>query len=341
MKQSNKFPEVLGLEKYLKRINFDEDKYEVIKAREEIYGKNYLCDVTYIPKVRDRSLVLPEILEEFREGIKEASEIIPEPKNKDTGKKLIEICLFDHHFGQLSWKPEVGENYDIKIARRLALSAIDDFIEQAPENIDRILFPIGNDFFNVNSMLNTTLKGTLQSEDCRYQKTFTEGARCIIEMIDKLASLAPVDVMIVVGNHDAERSFYLGELLYAKYDNVDFVNIENRPMLRKYYQWGKVCLGFTHGDKKDKGKLPILMASEAPKMWATSKYREFHIGHLHAEKGMFLNVDDDNGIIVRTMPSLASTDDWHFGEGYVHMRKSIAILWDSERGQRAEYTYII
>ena len=341
------FGKVITLEEYLKEIKFDAERYAIEKVRQEAYGSEsnpcFLTDITYKNKVPEDLPTPTELLAEFkREAVNFSPTVYTKPPaNTNRGNILAEVCLFDHHFGQLSWKPEVGQNYDIKIAKRLALCAIDDFIEQMPKDVDKFLLPVGNDFFNVNSQLNTTLKGTPQAEDCRWQKTFTEGARLVTEIIDRLSVIAPVDVLIVTGNHDTERSFYLGEYLYGWYHNCDFVSVENRPMLRKYYEWGVTGLVYTHGDKKDRGKLPVLFATEAPKIWARTKIHEAHIGHLHAKSNMFYEIDENNDFTIRVMPSLVAKDDYHFGEGYSHLRKSIAIIWDSERGQRAEYVYSV
>lgn len=344
------FSAVRGKEEFLKAIEFDEELYEIVKIREECYGSMdnpcYLCDVTYKPKAPELKDIYPEILETLRQEAMEISKDCrwnyPKSVDRGTSKRLLEVAIFDHHFGQLSWKPESGENYDIKIAKRIALEAVDSLIAEVDvDSIDNILLPIGNDFFNVNNSMNTTLKGTPQAEDCRWQKTFTEGLRLVIEIVNRLTEIAPVDVIIVSGNHDTERSFYMGEALFCFFDSNQYVTVENTPRLRKYYQWGKVALGFTHGDKNDRNKLPLLMATEAPKMWSSTKYREWHIGHIHAKKTYFYSIDEDNDVTIRVMPSLTATDDYHFGQGYSHMRKSIAVLWDSEKGQKAEYVYAL
>ena len=343
------FSHARGLEEFLKEINFDEERYSIEKVREEVYGSEnnpcYLCDVTYKNKVAEDLPTPTEMLEEFKRLAKEFAPTCYRdmyPSNSgQCERKLVEVCLFDHHFGQLSWKPEVGANYDIKIAKKLALEAIADLLTQIPKDTDKFVLPIGNDFFNVNSSSETTLKGTPQSEDCRWQKTFTEGARLVTTIIDMLAEVAPVEVIIVTGNHDTERSFYLGEYLYGWYHNCDFVSIENSPNLRKYYQWGKVGIVFTHGEKGDLKKLHTLMADEAPKIWVSTKFREGHVGHLHKKGEYFFVLSEENSFTIRIMPSLVAKDDYHHGEGYSHMRKSIAILWDSEKGQRAEYVHTV
>ena len=45
-----------------------------------------------------------------------------------------------------------------------------------------------------------------------------------MKSIDYLAQFAPVDVVVVQGNHDFERMFYVGEVLDAMYHKNKNVN---------------------------------------------------------------------------------------------------------------------
>ena len=76
------------------------------------------------------------------------------------------------------------------------------------------------------------------------------------------ATIAPVDVLIVSGNNDEERSFYLGEVLSALYSNTDRIFVDNSAKKRKYYSYGNVLLGLTHGYHEKLKELKDLMAYE-------------------------------------------------------------------------------
>jgi len=117
---------------------------------------------------------------------------------------MMEISIPDLHHGLLSWGRETGHgDYDIKISRTLFLDAVNDLISHAEHyQPEKIIFPIGNDFFNVNSMLKTTVKGTPQDEDCRFQKSYLTGFKTVVEAVDRLALTAPVHVVIIPCNHD-------------------------------------------------------------------------------------------------------------------------------------------
>jgi hypothetical protein len=75
------------------------------------------------------------------------------------------------------------------------------------------------------------------------------------------------------------------------------------------------------------------MADEAPQLWATTKYREFHIGHIHHEKQISSGlVDEFRGVMVRAVPSLSQIDYWHHSSGYRSTRSAHCYEYDDERG---------
>jgi hypothetical protein len=253
---------------------------------------------------------------------------------------LYEIAMPDIHFGRLTWHEESGEDFDIKIAEHVVRTAIQKLLQYSQSfGVERILLPIGNDFFNVNSKTNTTVRGTPQQEDTRWQKTFRAGRVLATEMIDACAAIAPTDVLIIPGNHDEEKIFYLGDALTCWYHNNDNVSIDNCAASRKYYAYGKVLLGFTHGDAETAKKLPNLMQFEQPKMWGESLYREWHTGDKHHKMDYVLEVDEQVGMVVRILRSLVAADAWSFGKGFVgSQRAAEAFLWHPDNGLIAQFT---
>ena len=256
---------------------------------------------------------------------------------------MLEIGLVDHHLGQLSWGRETGfSNYDVKIAKKLYIDAINYMIQSAKQyNVEKILYVIGNDFFNVNSQLNTTVKGTVQDEDCRWQKSFNYGVNLFVEAIDYLKQLAPVHVKQIPGNHDGERIYYAGAFLSAWYRNDPNVEIDNEPKARKYFKYGKNLIGFAHGDAVKKiDRLHSLMPLEAKEYWAQTNNREWHCGHVHHETKKILILDtEETGIKTRTLSSLVLPDAWHAAHGFISDRQSQAFVWHKEKGNIAEYKY--
>lgn len=261
---------------------------------------------------------------------------------------LLEISIFDLHMGKLAWGGETGENYDTKIARARFLEAISILLKRADSfNISKILFPVGNDFFNSDTIFNTTTKGTQQDEDLRWQKTFQVGVTLLVDAINILKQTGvPIDVVVIPGNHDFERSFYMGSFLQAWFNQDVQVNINNHASPRKYYRFGKVLLGLTHGSEEKESSLPLLMASdiESKPHWSETTYHEWHLGHQHRKKNVNYKVYDnksttlneDLGVVVRYLSSLTGTEEWHHKKGYIGQIKAAdAFVWNDESGMIA------
>jgi|TARA_R100000664_G_scaffold34160_1_gene54488 hypothetical protein len=256
--------------------------------------------------------------------------------------QLLEINIFDLHFGKLCWGKETGDNYDTKIARKRFLEAIKSIISRVKGySIKKIVFPIGNDFFNSDNKANTTSNNTPQDEDLRWQKTYKRGRELLIEGIDLLQTIAPVDVVVVQGNHDFERSFYVGDAMECWYNNNPNVLVNNEANPRKHYKFGKCLISYTHGNNEKINDLPLLVASEVPKLWAETKYREVHIGHLHHKKEIkFMATQEHKGIVIRFMRSLSGTDAWHNLKGYTGgVQACEAFIWDENEGLICQFSH--
>jgi hypothetical protein len=158
--------------------------------------------------------------------------------------------------------------------------------------------------------------------------------------VDSLAETAPVDIVIVPGNHDRQTMYYLGEALEDWYWQDERVSVDNGPALRKYYQHGQNLIGLTHGDGLRPDKLPLLMATEAQQAWAATRWREWHIGHYHTKREFrYLPVDEHNGVRVRVIPSLCAADRWHYEKGFVQgVRAAEAYVWHPTMGNVARYS---
>jgi len=284
---------------------------------------------------------LNDIKEEIKNELKKYSPKVPKIKYKsDKDSKMLQINLMDVHFGKHTWGKETGDDYDIKIAEEMLLIAVERLIEQAkPYPIDSVLLIIGNDFFNVDNQLNTTTRGTFQSEDTRWKKTFKLGRLLWVSVINRLIELGKVYVEIVVGNHDETRTFYLGDALECYFHNNPNVVIDNSPSIRKYFTYGKCLIGLTHGKDEKIKELPLIMAQEKPDLWGNSKYREWHLGDKHHKKEIWtMGTEDNMGVVIRLMRSLSSTDEWHYKKGYIgNIRSAEAFIWDKERGVIAQF----
>jgi hypothetical protein len=82
------------------------------------------------------------------------------------------------------------------------------------------------------------------------------------------------------------------------------------------------------------------MAQEVPYLWAQTKYREWHKGHLHAASAVgFQYLDEELGIREMVLLSLVALDDYHSGKGYSHLRESVGKIWSAEDGNTDDVKY--
>lgn len=253
-----------------------------------------------------------------------------EQQSRPSSGLMLEVNIPDLHAGKLAWSPETGgPNYDVKIAESTFWKALNTLLTRVSAyQFDQVLFVIGNDLLNSDDIEGRTTAGTYVSTDARFHKTFATIRTMTIKAIERMKQIAPVKVVPVYGNHDRLSSWHLADSVEMYFFNDSEVTVDNRPRTRKYHQHGKVMLCFTHGDKGKRNDYPLLMATEEPKMFGNTLYRECHMGHTHMTK-----LDEQHGVRVRVLPALCPADDWHSQNGFVGNKRSAeAYVWDKEEG---------
>jgi hypothetical protein len=269
----------------------------------------------------------------------------PLPRLKPGLSELaLEIAIPDLHLGKLAHAEETGANYDGKIAVAAFRHVLYQLLDRGRGmQIGRIIFPVGNDLLHVDGDDNATTGGTPQDTDSRWHRTTRRAVNLMVEGIDAMAQIAPVDVVVVLGNHARTRESMLGEIIRAWYRNEPRVRLHDSPAPRKYLQHGKTLLGFTHGDGPKAKDLPLIMATEAPDAWSATSYRTWAIGHEHGRRmDKFGSVSEDKGVEVRMSPSLSASDSWHTYKGYIgNLRAAEAFVHDAEAGEIARFRAVL
>lgn len=269
----------------------------------------------------------------------------PKKEYKLDGKYLLEVALMDVHFGMLAWDKETGMDYDVNIAENMFLYAVQDLLKKAKGyKPSQIIFPFGNDFLHIDDPTNQTpMNRNLLDADSRLIKIYQKAKKSVIKAINYCREVAPVHVCWVPGNHDPNVSYYMCDVLSEVFSNDDDVTVDISPKWRKYYPFGKCLIGYTHGVEEPLRDLPSIMATEEPRLWGDSKYREIHIGHKHKKMQMhWVNVDTMPGTVVRMIPSIAGTDQWHYKKGYIKSYHAAeAYVWDYDHGVIGQFTSYI
>lgn len=318
--------QIKTLEQLLDVANVDKSEWEVERWRPNTWaqmsGANGLIQLWQVRAELRKKDLSPKRIDEllnilFKTTRKAIKMPIVKVKPEAVGKMFM-LGVPDLHLGKLAWADETGHgNWDCKIAKQVWEDAINDLLAKAPD-CEECWFPIGNDFFNVDNKFNMTTNGTPQDEDGRWQKTFDMG----IEMTEWAISrcrkkFLKVKVIMVYGNHDTQRSYMLGKVLerFAKYTTG--VEIDCRPLDRKYFQWGETGLGLAHGDRMKEKDISNLFQNEAREIWGNTKRCEIILGHVHNPI-----VKTMGGVLCRWLSALCSPDYWHAKSGYVMAEKS-------------------
>ena len=339
-------PGVLGDTELMKELNIDPVRWRITKVqydRKDTYKGEAINPMVNVrvwlePKVAE--IAIRDLFAGLLEDAKAFSPKYPKityPKS-DEGV-LYEIAMPDIHLGLLAWAEESGTDSDLKLTEVMVNQVTDQLLANVKGMpVSRILFPVGNDYFNVNDKREETIHGTRQQEDTRWQKTFRKGHQLMVQQIDKCQAIAPVDVLVIPGNHDEERAFYMGEVLAAWYRNCPNVRVDNRALKRKYYAYGVNLIGLTHGYYEKASTLCNLMPLEVPQLWAASLYREFHLGDKHHKKDMLTITEEFTGVTVRILRALSAASTWAFDKGFLGaLRAGEGFVWHPAKGLTAQF----
>jgi len=336
--------EILTPEEILELHGFDPTKWKVANCINNYWNsqlKGGALQISYQSKLTAKPIADGISLEKIAEHFKELERTYTPPKpmiiHRDA-RHMAEVNIADLHFGKLCWHGNTGNNYDHKIAKQVYLQLISEIYNELKSiPLEYILFPFGNDFFNSDNEEKTTSAGTPQETDVRHQKLFNVGMEAVISGIDLLSEIAPVKIFLVPSNHDKATGYYAIKYLEAWYRHDTKIDVNIDAKSRKYFLYGVMHLGFTHGDKEGKeskskekaSRLASTMPIESPDMWAKAKYHEIHAAHLHSEQ----MIEEINGVIVRRISSPTATDTYHYESAYIGtVRKAQTFVYDKERG---------
>lgn len=269
-------------------------------------------------------------IEQLKKILKDGLKQVKSVRSVRPTGKMLEINIPDLHAGKMAWGAETGGgNYDTSLAVEAWRVALTTLLERVKSHeFEEVLFVVGNDLLHSDGTKGQTFGGTPLDNDNRYHKTFGIVRTLMIESIERLRKVAKVRVVMVPGNHDTLSVWHLGDSLECYFHKYLDVIIDNSPKHRKYHQFGRVMLGFTHGDKGKRQDYPLLMATEQPELFGATLFREMHTGHLHQTK-----LDEQHGVRVRVLPALCEPDAWHSEMGFVGaMRNAEAYVWSKDEG---------
>jgi hypothetical protein len=269
---------------------------------------------------------MKEAVEGFKGEIDPASPIVA-PAASD--EHLCNLYTFtDYHLGMLAWHKEGGSDWNISIAERTIIAALQQMIEQSPKAHTAVI-NIQGDFLHTDGKTPVTpaSKHVLDA-DSRFPKIRKSAIRVIRSLVAmSLQRHQEVHLIIAEGNHDEESAGWLADLFSVHYEEEPRVNVNDSVLPFYVFEWGATMLGIHHGHKVKNESLPLLFAAQFPQEWGRTTRREIHCGHRHHR-----DEKEYNGVTVVQHPTLAARDAYAARGGWIADRAAWAITYHKKYG---------
>jgi hypothetical protein len=248
--------------------------------------------------------------------------------------------LTDSHVGMLASRYEnldPNGNWDLKIAERVLAGCFEHMVDSSPAARVGIVAQLG-DWMHSDGMGMisgvTPTSGHSLDQDGRFPKVVKAAIRILRRVVDyALARHETVIVLMAEGNHDLASSVWLRAMFQALYENEPRVHVIDSDLPYYVYQHGETMIAWHHGHLSKNSQLPILFASQFPKMWGETTKRYAHTGHRH-----HVEEKEHSGMKVIQHSTLAARDAYASRGGWMSERECTSITYHVKFGQVARNT---
>lgn len=311
-------------------VNNVEDGYK-LKGKSTLRDAGGNIVMEWVKTCEDTERKFEMVKEAIQELTSEIEPIKPiKCVSKDfNGDLMTVIPMGDPHIGLLTWEEEVGEKFNLEIAVNDLFAASKHLIDQSPNSEKCIIINLG-DFFHADNMDGKTARsGHVLDMACRTPEMIKVGMKLMRYIVEYAAKkFKAVEVINAIGNHDDVLAVALSAMLDNLYEGNKRVTIHSQATGRHYIRHGKVLIGVTHGHKTKDKDLPLLMATEKKEDWGQTSHRYFYRGHHHHDERI-----EYNGCMVEQFRTLAPSDAYSHGAGYLSGRDLKAIIMHREYGE--------
>lgn len=314
----------------LHKINLDKYKISNYWTKQKASGKFTSSVFATLKQPKDYT---PEDFAKFLEDYVPRDVVVRNIKDEYGFFKAvdIEISIADFHLAKKTLEAE-----SIQHKKTQYLTTVYDLIDKVNSVfwINKVVFPISNDFFHTDNYQNQTTAGTPQDVLVEYNHEYEEGFDLLITAINYIQEVAKeVEVILVQGNHDRTKSFYLAHALEVFFRNNEKISFQREHSTTKSVMLGNTFIGYHHGNCKI-DDLPLLFATGKDSYnFGCAKYREVHTGDKH-----HYMAKEVKGVRIQQMPSLSGTDRWHADNNYVNnIRAGLVLIYDPIDGKIGEF----
>jgi len=254
-------------------------------------------------------------------------------------RRQLEISVVDPHLGLRCHKGGSDHNWSMDECEQ----TVKDMVEHVLADVkpfgpfEKIIFPFGNDFLHVDNVWGCTTQGTNQSEAEAWQHIYIRAEKLVLWITERLRKEAPLKIITVPGNHDRQSAFTMGRLLQAYYHQFCQVEVLCDASPYKFHKYGVNLIGFEHGHSiKNTVRLAALMANECRDIWASTCYREWHLGDQHRKGSSKPSMMEEQGVSIEFLPGLTPPNEWHRLKSFNWQKRAgLGFVWDYDAGLKA------
>lgn len=310
----------------------------MVKGVSTYYNKEGKPSAQWVKSTVDHErmeVIMREAVAAMCEGIP-AQPSIPAPEF--TNDCLANVyTLTDSHVGMLAWHKEnldANGDWDLTIAERTLVGCFKHMVDASPQARVGIVAQLGDYLHTDGLQALTPSSGHVLDADGRFPKIVKTAIRVLRTIINfALERHEKVIVLLAEGNHDMASSVWLRAMFSALYENEPRVQVIDSEMPYYVYQHGKTMIAWHHGHLSKMESLPLLFASQFPRMWGDTVKRYAHCGHRH-----HVDIKEHSGITVTQHSTLAARDAYASRGGWMSERQCVVITYHSEFGQVAQNT---
>lgn len=257
-----------------------------------------------------------------------------EPKKVDWNNYVIDdnennclvLPIADLHWNLLSTAFITGNEYNRKIATDNFYKIINDTCKRIEnKKISKIILVLGNDMFNANGIDGETFKGTPQNNETHIFNAYIELFDIIVNGIERLKSVAPIDIIFVTSNHDKEIQFYFMFNLNTHFRLDKNITVDYSPLPRKYYKFGNNLFVFSHDMKIN--DVANIVLDEGREYLDGVDNIEVILAHLHSE-----TVKQDHNITIRRLSTTSGNSAWSNDKGYGAKKTHQSFIYNDKTG---------
>lgn len=320
-------------EEIIKILKIDTTKWKLTSYWNKEMNNKWVVSA-FVTKLRNEPVdILAQVLKDFKPKYQPIGKTFTNTKFSE--KVVAVLSIQDLHFGKEA-NQAIVSNFK---------SAIENLIHRAylVHNLDHIVYVFGGDLLNMDTFNGTTTQGTPVDNTQRAYDAYREAFDALYWSVNYIKQFCnKLSIVYVPGNHDRLSSFHMAHALEKCFDKATGIDFKTDYSERKVITYGVNFFAFEHGDVTKKNT-PLVYATEYPTEWGNTTYRTCYTGHFHSKKTTeYITENEHNGFSIKHLPSLCSTDYWHYHNKFIGAKRQAIVECHSENyGKLSEFVYTV